>query len=340
MYMGDEHQDVSRETSQNKVDMLDVARIAQNVEAREFAGMGSLKLVAPAKVNLYLNVKGRREDGYHEVSTVMHTLMLHDILRMKLVEGTGEPVKLTSRSYENLSVLDVDPEHNIVTKAIVRLAEAFGRELGKDETVRVHLEKHIPAQAGLGGGSSDAAAALIGAAILWQESVLDPKIEQVAATLGADVSFFLKGGCALYDGVGEHFVHALKATNDFVVVVKPEEGVSTAEAYRKLDEKPCPVSKEDAEAAESAQYAMSVPLINNMAQAGEELNPQVRTVREWLAAQPGVAKAMMSGSGSAVFAICNSFDDAARVSSGAQAQGWWSRTTTFGPFKATMTTNR
>lgn len=340
MQWNDEQQDVSRETFQNKVDMMDIARIAQNVEAREFAGMGSLKLVAPAKVNLYLNVKGLREDGYHEVSTIMHTLMLHDVLRMKLVPGTGEPVQLTSCSYEGLEPLDVNPQHNIVTKAIVKLAEAFGRELGETETVRVHLEKHIPAQAGLGGGSSDAAAALLGAAILWQESVLDPRIEQVAATLGADVAFFLKGGCAQYDGIGEHFVRSLKITNDFVVIVKPEGGVSTAAAYKKLDENPQPLDAALVKTAEEEAYAMHVPLLNNMAEAGEELNSGVKTVREWLQEQPGVCNAMMSGSGSAVFAVCESFDAAARVSSSAQAKGWWSRTTTFGPFKATMTTNR
>ena len=77
----DEKQNVSRETLEGSVDMLDIARVAQDVEAREFAGMGSLKLVAPAKVNLYLNVKGVRDDGYHEVSTTMHALMLHDVLR-------------------------------------------------------------------------------------------------------------------------------------------------------------------------------------------------------------------------------------------------------------------
>lgn len=85
---------------------------------------------------------------------------------------------------------------------------------------------------------------------------------------------------------------------------------------------------------------MHVPLLNNMAEAGEELNSGVKTVREWLQEQPGVCNAMMSGSGSAVFAVCESFDAAACVSSSAQAKGWWSRTTTFGPFKATMTTNR
>ena len=187
----DEKQNVSRETLEGSVDMLDIARVAQDVEAREFAGMGSLKLVAPAKVNLYLNVKGVRDDGYHEVSTTMHALMLHDVLRMKIIPGTGEAVKLTTRSFEGLAPLDVDPQDNIVVKAILKLAEAFGRTLGEEETMRVHLEKRIPVQAGLGGGSSDAAAALLGSAVLWGESVLDPRIKEVAAQLGADVVFCL-----------------------------------------------------------------------------------------------------------------------------------------------------
>ena len=121
----DEKQNVSRETLEGSVDMLDIARVAQDVEAREFAGMGSLKLVAPAKVNLYLNVKGVREDGYHEVSTTMHALMLHDVLRMKIIPGTGEAVKLTTRSFEGLAPLDVDPQDNIVVKAILKLAGGF-----------------------------------------------------------------------------------------------------------------------------------------------------------------------------------------------------------------------
>ena len=335
----DEKQNVPRETLEGSVDMFDIARVAQDVEAREFAGMGSLKLVAPAKVNLYLNVKGVRDDGYHEVSTTMHALMLHDVLRMKIIPGTGEAVKLTTRSFEGLAPLDVDPRDNIVVKAILKLAEAFGRTLGEEETMRVHLEKRIPVQAGLGGGSSDAAAALLGSAVLWGESVLDPRIKEVAAQLGADVVFFLQGGCALYDGIGENLVRTLKPMNDFLVLVKPEGGVSTAESYKKIDEDPQPISAEDAQAAESAEYAMSVPLLNNMAKASEQLNPGIRTVREWLQEQPGVCNAMMSGSGAAVFAVCDSFASAAKVATDAQAKGWWARTTTFGPFKATLTTN-
>ena len=336
----DEKQNVSRETLSGSVDMLDVARVAQDVESREFMGMGSLKLIAPAKVNLYLNVKGRREDGYHEVSTIMHALMLHDVLRMKTIPGTGEPVVLTTRSFEGLDPLDVAPQDNIVVKAILKLAEAFDKTLGEEEAVRVHLEKHIPAQAGLGGGSSDAAAALLGATILWGESVLDPRIQEVAAQIGADVSFFLKGGCAFYDGIGEHFVRSLKINNDFLVLVKPEGGVSTAASYKLLDENPQPISPADAEKAESAEYAMSVPLLNNMATASETLNEGIRQVRTWLQEQPGVTGVLMAGSGAAVFAVCDSFASAANISAGAQAQGWWARTTTFGPFKATTTTNR
>ena len=84
---------------------------------------------------------------------------------------------------------------------------------------------------------------------------------------------------------------------------------------------------------------MRVPLLNNMAKASERLNPGIRTVREWLQEQPGVCNAMMSGSGAAVFAVCDSFASAAKVATDAQAKGWWARTTTFGPFKATLTTN-
>ena len=153
------------------------------------------------------------------------------------------------------------------------------------------------------------------------------------------MAFFLQGGCALYDGIGENLVRTLKPMNDFLVLVKPEGGVSTAESYKKLDEDPQPISAKDAEAAESAEYAMSVPLLNNMAKASEQLNPGIRTVREWLQEQPGVCNAMMSGSGAAVFAVCDSFASAAKVATDAQAKGWWARTTTFGPFKATLTTN-
>ncbi len=336
-----EQQDVSRETSSwNNVDMLDVARVAQKVDERDFIGVGSIKLVAPAKVNLFLHVKGRRNDGYHLVDTTMHALMLHDVLRMKLEHAEGSPIHLTTRAFESLPDLDVPPEKNIVYKAIERLAKAVGRPLGEGEAVRVHIEKHIPAQAGLGGGSSDAAAALVGAAKLWGLEKGDPRIEEVAASLGADVPFFLRGGCAEYDGVGERFVRALQPMNSFAVLVKPAGGVSTAESYRLFDENPVAISDQDSETAHNAISAQDVPLRNNMALASEGLLPVIGDVRTYLSSQDGVQAAMMSGSGAAVFALCDSFAAASRIAGEAQAKGWWARTTTFSSIRAALVPNR
>lgn len=334
-------QDVSRETSPwNNVDMLDVARVAQKVDERDFLGGGSLKLIAPAKVNLLLHVKGRRADGYHLVDTTMHALMLHDVLRMKTEHVDGLPIHLTTRAFEGLPELDVPPEKNIVYKAITRLADAVGHKLGEGETVRVHIEKHIPAQAGLGGGSSDAAAALVGAARLWGIDKDDARIEEVAATLGADVPFFLRGGCAEYDGVGEHYVRELQPMRSYIVLAKPEGGVSTAQSYRLFDENPVAIPAQDCEDARKANRAQDVPLRNNMAAASEKLLPAIADVRMFLSVQEGVQAAMMSGSGAAVFALCDSLDVATAVASKAQAKGWWARTTTFSPIRAAIAPNR
>ena len=172
---------------ENAVDMLAVARIAQGVDIAGFAGPDAVKLVAPAKVNLFLDIGAKRADGYHEAVSIMHALMLHDVLRMKLAPGRGEglSVDLSCVAREGLAMLDVPVESNIVAKAVRLLAEKLERTA--DETVVACLEKHIPAEAGLGGGSSDAAAALLGAAHLWGVPADDPRIEEAARSLGADV---------------------------------------------------------------------------------------------------------------------------------------------------------
>ena len=188
----DEKQNVSRETLEGSVDMLDIARVAQDVEAREFAGMGSLKLVAPAKVNLYLNVKGVRDDGYHEVSTTMHALMLHDVLRMKIIPGTGEAVKLTTRSFEGLAPPGCRSAGQHRGEGYLEIGRGVWPHAGRRGTMRVHLESASPFR------QAWAAARRMRqrrcwAAVLWGESVLDPRIKEVAAQLGADVVFFLAG---------------------------------------------------------------------------------------------------------------------------------------------------
>ena len=211
-------------------------------------------------------------------------------------------------------------------KAVRLLAELVGRN--RNETMRIMIEKHIPAEAGLGGGSSDAAAALVGAAKLWGISPDDERIEEAARRLGADVAFFLRGGCACLTGVGD-------------VLVKPEGGVSTREAYRAFDESPQHIDALDSERALSAAHAVDVPLRNNLVSASEGLLPVLADVREWMCAQDAdVAEVLMSGSGSAVFAVCRDFAAACRVSSAARKRGWWSRTTTFGPARAAAVPTR
>ena len=337
------------------VDMFAVARVAQETAAAPFKTSGSVKLVAPAKVNLYLDIGDKRPDGYHEAVSIMHALALHDVIRMRLVpedpfalvgtmdsalesdEGSASSeqlltIDLTCRACEGIRELDVAPEDNIVSKAIRLLAAEIGRECC--ETMRVDVEKHIPSEAGLGGGSADAAAALVGAARLWGLEADDARLEDVARRLGADVAFFLHGGCACLTGVGDVFDHALEPMRSFVVLVKPEGGVSTAAAYESFDACHERIPDSDRARALEARRAQDVPLRNNLAGPSERLLPVLAEVRTWAANHPDVEEALMSGSGSAVFALCPTFEAAARVAMHAQARGWWARSTMFGPMRA------
>lgn len=316
------------------VDLIAAAREAQ--QAGAFDGAGAVKLIAPAKVNLFLDIGARRPDGYHEAISIMHALTLHDVLHMRLAppQGEGLTIELSCLAREGVQPLDVPPERNIASKAVRALAERIGR--AADETVAMRLEKLIPSEAGLGGGSSDAAAALVGAAQLWGLVPDDSRIEEVARGLGADVAFFLRGGCACFDGVGDAFSHELEPMGSFVALVKPQGGVSTARAYRAFDEDPQVIDESDRRAALGAQRAGDVPLRNNLACASESLLPVLAEVRTWIEARDGVEAALMSGSGSAVFALCESFEAASRVAVAARARGWWARATTFGPVRAAV----
>lgn len=335
----------------NRVDMFAVARVAQDIDAAAFRSPGAVRVIAPAKVNLFLDIGEVRPDGYHEATSIMHALLLHDVLHMKLAPAdspalatapaaapaphkSGLTVHLTSRACSGTTPLDVPPEDNIITKAIRHLAQLIGRDV--NETMVVHVEKHIPAQAGLGGGSADAAAALVGAAQLWRLAPDDPRIEQAARALGADVAFFLYGGCACFSGVGDVFEHALAPMSSPVALIKPKGGVSTAAAYRTFDANPQLIAPADRATALAARCAQDVPLCNNLVAASEQLLPVLAEVRAWASAHPDVQAELMSGSGSAVFAVCPTFEAAARVAAQAQALGWWARATMFGPARAAI----
>ncbi len=321
----------------NKVDMFETARIAQGTYKAAFRGSHAVKAVAPAKVNLYLEVGNVRPDGYHDVLTVMHTLLLHDVMHIKVESAEDEQgleIKLLCRAAEGLEELNIDTESNIVTRAIRLLAKLTGRSA--HETVFVDLEKNIPAQAGLGGGSSDAAAALVSMASLWGIDRNDPCLEQAARQLGSDVAFFLRGSCALFSGVGDVFERSLTHLGSFVVLVKAEGGVSTPSAYRAFDDDPQMIDPENRAKALGATSAQEVPLQNNLTAASQVLLPELKEVESWLLKQAGITDVLMSGSGAVTFALCSSAKDASSVVAEARAKGWWARSTLFAPTRAAV----
>lgn len=185
--------------------------------------MESLTLSAPAKINFSLDITGRRADGYHTLRSVFQTISLCDTL---ILEKTPQDREMT--------LLCDDPdvpcdERNLVWKAAAALLGDSPRGL------QITLRKRIPSRAGLGGGSSDCAAALRGIRALLGLSVSDTRLSEIAASLGADVPFFLLGSTALAEGVGEKLTPLSGAKERCFVLAKGSEGISTPLAYKALD---------------------------------------------------------------------------------------------------------
>lgn len=249
--------------------------------------MTRLSLRAPAKINLDLRVLGRRADGYHALHTIFQTLDLHDTVIVEQARGSfalhGDPL-----------LMPID-RSNLVWRAAAALWRAAGRT-GEPRGARVKVVKRIPAQAGLGGGSSDAAAALIGLSRIWRLDDGFDSLLPVAAGLGADVPFFLMGGTALGLGRGADLYPLVDRAPRHVVIVLPPFGVSTADAYRWLaeDRARAAWAPGDDRAAGPARNDLEGPV--------ERRHPEIARIREALTAL-GAESARMSGSGSAVFGL-------------------------------------
>ncbi|MEF2828225.1 MAG: 4-(cytidine 5'-diphospho)-2-C-methyl-D-erythritol kinase [Eggerthellaceae bacterium] len=296
------------------------------------------KIISPAKVNLVLAVGEKQESGFHEVQTIMHSLALHDTLSMRRFddEGSGEglQVMLKCESSFTIDPLLIKAEENIAYKAVVELAKALGRT--QDETIEMVLNKVIPAEAGLGGGSSNAAAALVGAATLWGVGMEDERVQEVASRLGADVSFFLKGGCARLSGKGDVFEAQLEPRSGFVLLVRPDAGVSTGKAYAAFDEDPVLPSSEYLSSIAALDAAADVSLYNNLEKAACSVTPVVAQVLEWGRAAAGEENVVLCGSGSAVCCIFDSYQAACEASVEARKHEWWTRVTSFSPLGAAI----
>ena len=243
---------------------------------------------AYAKVNLTLAVGEKRPDGYHEVVSVMQRVSLHDTLT---AEQTREGITLTCS----------DPalpsgEENLAHRA----ASLFFRETGIAGGAALTLEKRIPSQAGLGGGSSDAASALLALRKLYAPALSDTELETMAAALGSDVPFFIRGGTQLATGRGEVLSPLPPLTDGWFVIVKPTESFSTPAMYRRLDELP-PACTPPLPPLQGGLPALAAGLFNRF-EAAIPAGSAVWDIMAWLAAY-GALASLLSGSGSAVFGL-------------------------------------
>ncbi len=256
-----------------------------------------LTVRAHAKVNLDLRVLGVRADGYHELRTVFQAIELHDTLVC-----AEKPGPFTIKCRTPGVPLDAS---NLVWKAAAALWTALGRG-GEIRDAAIQIDKQIPVEAGLGGGSADAAAALMALGRLWGGAPIT-LLREVGATIGADVPFFLSGGTALGLGRGEEIYPLVDLPPHYVVIVRPPFGVSTAEAYAWYDEDRTEGVREIREFQQ-----LPVPWPSRAAQMINDLEPPVVRRHQEISLlkvqlrEAGASASAMSGSGSAVFGLFRS----------------------------------
>jgi 4-diphosphocytidyl-2-C-methyl-D-erythritol kinase len=268
-----------------------------------------------AKINLDLRVLGTRADGYHELRTVFQAISLHDIVECLPRDGAFAIECSTAG-------IPLD-RGNLVWKA----AEALWRSLRRTGPVRdvaVRLTKHIPLQAGLGGGSADAAATLLGLARLWRVPVRPAQLTDVAATLGADVPFFLSGGTALGLGRGDEVYPLADLPRHWIVLLVPGFGVSTADAYGWYD------GARDLARGAAGREPQYVPgpwpsraaqMINDLEAPIARHHPEIDQMKAALR-RSGALAAAMSGSGSTVFGLFQKRREAEAAVERLSGSGW------------------
>ena len=280
-------------------------------------------LRASAKVNLALEVLGKRGDGYHEIATVLQAVDLFD--------------RLTVETADTLSLRADDPElpadeGNLVMRAARLLQKTAGVEQG----ARIELRKRIPVAAGLGGGSSDAAATLLGLNRLWGLRWPRARLQELAVELGMDVPFFLGTGRAVARGRGER-LQALPGGGGYaLVLVNPLEPLSTREVYGRVPAgwhaEPTGTERVIEALRRRNVAALAAALTNNLEWVVEPVLPVIGRMKAALLAA-GALGAIMSGSGPTVFGLARSLDHARQVRSRVSRAGWacWAVRTNSGP---------
>lgn len=258
-----------------------------------------LYLPSRAKLNLVLRIVGRREDGYHLLDSLFHTLALHDdVVVTYTPDGNGMTIDVTADHERLLVPAD---ESNLAAKAMQLVRDELGQRAAG--AFRIRLHKRIPNGGGLGGGSSNAAAVLRLSNRLLGDAIGEPRLQELAATLGADVPFFLRGGSQWGRGIGTELHPADRVEGHFVLLVPPY-GCGTVEVYKKhaalwRDGKRAdtvgPITVPD-----NWDAAVGIGFCNELEYAAEQVRPELGRLRQAVV-EAGYAQARMSGSGSTLF---------------------------------------
>ena len=275
--------------------------------------------LAHAKVNLWLNVVGRRSDGYHLLDSLVAFVDLADRLEARPADRLS--LELDGPS---AAALAGEPD-NLVLKAARRLAD----RAGVAPRAAIRLAKHIPVAAGLGGGSADAAATLRELGDLWRVALPEEELFDLAASLGADVPMCLAGRTALASGAGERLKPAPALPSCAILLVNPGTALATRAVFAArrgpfAQARPVTGAWQDLPAFVAALAARG----NDLADAAISLQPEIAEVLDVLRGSGGARHAAMSGSGATCFALYDTLD-AARLAAAALPQAWWRHAGTF-----------
>ena len=267
-----------------------------------------MRLRAMAKINLGLDIIGKREDGYHEVRMIMQTIRMYDVLEIRKKSSPG--ISLST----NLPYIPCD-ERNLVYKAAKILMDEFHVEEG----LSMKLTKSVPVAAGMAGGSSDAAAAFVGVNRLFHMGLSEEELMKGAVQVGADVPYCVMRGTALAEGIGEKLTRLPDLPDCYILIGKPGINVSTRTAYENLDlneiRRRPDIDGMIRDIKNKDLYSMTGKMENVFEPGIMAKYPVIREIRDLMEKQ-GALKAMMSGSGPTVFGI---FDDAGKMQNAARA---------------------
>ena len=303
--------------------------------------METYEITANAKINLFLRICGKLPNGYHQLYTVMQEVDIFDDITVNIDHSRYADINVICEDMEGL-----DPKHNLCYKAADRFYARLHNKLvaeGTNETIvfpytEIILKKRIPSQAGMGGGSSDAAAVLLALQEHFDNPFDDEELNTIAVNIGADVPFFLYGGCCLCEGVGEVVTQLEHAPKCHLVVVKPDQGVSTPRSFAEVDRMELPEFRredyqelfrkiyeagDDVDLLDKLIRENEEMFINDLQAPGIEEVPVIRDIIDVLKGA-GSTLSLMTGSGSAVFGLFKNEELAQSAKNAVEADGRFS----------------